>query len=113
MPEVDLNSKEHAKEMMETINVFPNPYIGTHGLELNRSGRFVRFINLPRKATIRIFNLGGTFIQKIFKEDNTDFIDWDLRNKYGKLIASGLYLAYIDLPDVGTKVLKVVVIREE
>ena len=113
MPKTELDSKEHAKEMMDKINVFPNPYMGTHGLELNRAGRFVRFINLPRKATIRIFNLGGTFIQKIFKEDNSDFTDWDLRNRHGKFIASGVYIAYIDLPRIGTKVLKLVVIRED
>ena len=113
MPKPELNSSEHVKKNLDKINVFPNPYYGTHGLELSRAGRFVRFINLPRKATIRIFNLGGTYIQKIVKESESDFIDWNLQNLHNLPVASGIYIAYIDLDGIGTKVLKIAVIREE
>ena len=68
---------------------------------------------MPKKPIIRIFNLGGTFKQKIEKDDNSDFVDWNLRNKHDRFIASGLYLAYIEIPQVGTKVLKLAVIQED
>ncbi len=100
------------KVKLDKINVFPNPYYGTHGLETSNSERYVRFINLPEKATIRIFNLGGTFIQKIEKDSRYDFIDWDLRNHHNVFIASGLYIAYIELPEIGNKILKIAVILE-
>jgi hypothetical protein len=113
MPQADMNSKENIKEQLNSISVFPNPYLGTNNLQQTIYDRFVRFINLPRTADIRIFNLGGAFIQKIKKDSNNDFVDWDLRNKHGVLIASGLYLAYIEIPGVGTKILKVVVVQGE
>ena len=112
MPKADLNSKEKAKDQMDKINVFPNPYYVTHSLEVSNYNRYVRFINLPEKATIRIFNLGGTFIQKIEKDSRYDFIDWDLRNHHNVFIASGLYIAYIELPEIGNKILKIAVVLE-
>jgi hypothetical protein len=113
MSQADLNSKENVKKQLNSISVFPNPYLGTNNLQQTSYDRFVRFINLPRTANIRIFNLGGAFIQKIKKDSNNDFVDWDLRNKHGVFIASGLYLAYIEIPGVGTKILKIAVIQGE
>jgi len=34
-----------------------------------------------------------------------------LRNSDGKLIASGLYLAYVEIPGAGNKILKIAVIQ--
>ncbi|MDX1699645.1 MAG: hypothetical protein R3250_03455, partial [Melioribacteraceae bacterium] len=112
MPEPNLNSTEVAKNSIDKIGVFPNPYFGTHGLEVSKYDRYMRFINLPKQATIRIFNLGGAFITKLDKDDNSDYIDWDIRNKDGLPVASGMYIAYVDLPNIGSKVLKLAVIIE-
>jgi hypothetical protein len=112
MPVSELNSAEVAKSSIDKVGVFPNPYYGTHGLEVSKYDRYMRFINLPKKATIRIFNLGGAFIAKLEKDDNSDTIDWDIRNKDGLPVASGMYIAYIDMPNVGTRVLKLAVILE-
>lgn len=112
MPVPNLDSKEVAKERINKIGVFPNPYFGTHALELSKYDRYMRFINLPKQATIRIFNLSGVFIKKIDKDDASDFADWDIRNKDGLPVASGMYIAYVELPGVGTKVLKLAVITE-
>lgn len=112
MAKPDLNSAENAKLQLDKVGVFPNPYFGTHALEVSKYDRYMRFINLPAKATIRIFSLAGTFIQKIDKDDNGDFVDWDIRNKDGLPVASGMYIAYVEMPNVGTKVLKLAVIIE-
>ncbi len=112
MPVPNLESAEAAKDRIADVGVFPNPYYGTHGLEVSKYDRYMRFINLPKKATIRIFNLAGAFIEKLEKDDNTDYIDWSIRNKDGLPVASGMYIAYIELPGVGTKVLKLAVILE-
>jgi len=111
-PKPSLDSKEVAKDRIKDIGVFPNPYYGTHALEVSKYDRYMRFINLPKQATVRIFNLAGSYISKLEKDDNTDYIDWDIRNKDGLPVASGMYIAYIDLPGVGTKVLKLAVILE-
>jgi hypothetical protein len=104
-----------AKSQVNDINVFPNPYYGLNTEELNKYNRFVTFSHLPDNATIRIFNLAGVLVQKIVKDPTSgQFQRWDLANQSGLPVASGLYIAYIELPDLGeTKILKIAVIQEQ
>jgi len=103
-----------AKDQVTEINVFPNPYYGVNSEELNKYNRFVTFSHLPAKATIRIFNLAGVLVKTIEKNNQDQFQRWDLANANGLPVASGLYIAYIDMPDLGkTKILKVAIIQEE
>jgi len=107
-------SAENAKQDVEKINVFPNPYYGVNSQELNKYERFVTFSHLPQKATIRIFNLAGVMVKTIEKNSNDQFMRWDLANESGLPVASGLYIAYIDMPDLGTtKILKLAIIQEQ
>lgn len=107
-------SNELAKTQVDQINVFPNPYYGVNTEELNKYNKFVTFSHLPEKATIRIFNLAGVHVRTLNKDDIDQFLRWDLANSAGLPVASGLYLAYIDLPDLGeTKILKIAVIQEQ
>lgn len=109
-----LYSASLAKEQVNKINVFPNPYYAVNSEEINKYNRFVTFTHLPQKATIRIFNLAGVHVKTILKDDNSQFQRWDLANDSGLPIASGLYIAYIDLPDLGkSKILKVAIIQEQ
>lgn len=94
-------SDEQAKKDVEKINVFPNPYYAFNPEESNRFDRKVTFTHLPRKATIRIFSLGGTLVRKIEKDSNDQFQDWDLRNESSLPVASGMYIVHIQLPDLG------------
>ncbi|MCW8994964.1 MAG: T9SS type A sorting domain-containing protein, partial [Psychromonas sp.] len=99
---------DKAKDEINKINVFPNPYYGVNSEELNKYNRFVTFSHLPTKATIRIFNLAGVLVKTIEKDNMDQFQRWDLANQNGLPVASGLYIAYIDMPDLGsTKILKV------
>lgn len=107
-----LSDPETGKVNVNNISVFPNPYFGSNNLERDKYQRFMRFTNLPTNITIRIFSLAGVFIQRIEKNDNNPYIDWNLRNKDGLPVASGVYLAYLDMPGVGTKVMKLAVIME-
>ncbi len=108
------SSVDLAKQDVEKINVFPNPYYGANSEELNKYNRFVTFSHLPAKATIRIFNLAGVLVKEIDKNSTTQFERWDLANNSGLPVASGLYIAYIDMPDIGkTKVLKIAIIQEQ
>ena len=103
-----------AKQDVTLINVFPNPYLGFNPQEINRYARFVTFNHLPRKATIRIFNLAGILVRTIVKDDATQFAQWDLNNEGAFPVSAGMYVAYIDMPDLGsTKILKLGVIPEQ
>jgi hypothetical protein len=48
------------------------------------------------------------------KSDNSQFKTWDLQNESGFPVASGMYIAFIDMPNIGmTKTLKLGVIQEQ
>lgn len=103
-----------AKEAAKKINVFPNPYYAFNPQETNRFDRFVTFNHLPKKAKIRIFNLAGTLVRTLDKDDPGQFTKWDLKNENGLPVASGLYIAHIDLPDLGmTRILKVFIVQSQ
>lgn len=107
-------SEAQAKNDVEEINVFPNPYYGVNSQELNKYQRFVTFNHLPPQAKIRIFNLAGQLVKTIEKDNNDQFQRWDLTNQGGLPVASGLYIVYIDMPELGTtKILKSAIIQEQ
>lgn len=107
-------SVETAKDDIAKVNVFPNPYYAVNTEELNKYNRFVTFSHLPEKATIRIFNLAGVHVKTIEKDNNDQFQRWNLANDSGFPVASGLYIAYIDMPDLGEEViLKLAIIQEQ
>lgn len=108
----NFQDKTLAKSQLDEITVYPNPYFGANSLETSKYQRFVRFTNLPRKVTLRVYSLAGIFIRKLDKDDNSPWMDWDLLNKDGLPISSGMYIAYLEMPDVGTKILKLAVIVE-
>ncbi|MFC1550107.1 hypothetical protein ACFL46_02305 [Candidatus Neomarinimicrobiota bacterium] len=99
---------------VDMINVFPNPYYGTHELEVIRSNKYVTFNHLPQVAEIRIFNLGGNMVAQIEKDDETQYATWDLKNQFGYPVASGVYVMHITLPDLDKeKILKFALVQEE
>jgi hypothetical protein len=106
-------SVDSAKKDIASINVFPNPYIGFNPLERDKYDRFVTFSHLPTLATIRIFNLAGVLVRTLQKNTTDQFFQWDLKNESGFPVAAGMYIVYIDMPNLGTKILKLGVIPEQ
>ena len=104
--DVDLTNKDVAN-----VNVYPNPYYGFHELEASRTNKFVSFNHLPQTATIKIYSLGGTLVRQLDKEDETQFIEWNLKNQYGYPVASGLYIVRIESGG-NEKVLKLALVQE-
>ena len=104
-----------AKADVNKINVFPNPYYGYQYREISRQDHYVTFSHLPTKATIRIFDLAGVLVRTLdHNSSSSQYEQWDLRNDSNYPVASGIYVAYIDLPDQGTsKILKIAVIQEQ
>jgi hypothetical protein len=99
---------------VDEINVFPNPYYCVNSEELNKYQRFVTISHLPQKATIRIFNLAGQSVRVIDKDDASQYLRWDLSNEDGFPVGSGLYIIYIDMPDIQKqKIIKAAIIQEE
>ena len=112
------SSDELSKEDVKLINVFPNPYYGVNEAETSPYSHFVTFSHLPQKMTIRIYDLSGTLVRKLTEDDKSNvddqFLRWDLTNHNELPVASGLYIAHIELPDINkSKVLKFAIVQEQ
>ncbi len=99
------------KNKLDIINVYPNPYLAYNLLETGLHQERVTFINLPQECTIRIFSIAGQLIRTIEHNDPTSVThNWDLRNENNLPVASGFYIAHIDIPGVGEKILKMAIV---
>ncbi|MBI4547077.1 MAG: hypothetical protein HY707_03795 [Ignavibacteriae bacterium] len=117
-PVIITDNVDAARKEVERVNVFPNPYYGFNRAETDRFNRFVTFNHLSYKATIRVFNLSGVLVKTVRKEDDTQFVRWDLTNENGLPVAGGIYLAQVELHDrfgndLGAKNLKLMIVREQ
>lgn len=113
-------NNQDASNKMDNIYVVPNPYVGANEIEpanklsgQNRGERRIYFENLPMKCTIRIFTLSGELVTTL--EHDTGFDNgrefWNLLNKDGFSVAYGVYIAHIDAPGVGEKIIKFALIK--
>jgi hypothetical protein len=103
-----------AKNEIDLINVFPNPYYAVQRQYDSQFNRHITFTHLPEHAVIRIFNLAGELVYKMEKNDNTQFAKWHLMNNQNILVPTGLYIVYIEMPEAGkTKILKLAVVQGE
>ncbi len=99
---------------MDKIKVVPNPYYGYSTLDRTISDKFVTFRNLPLNCTIKIYTLGGDLIKTLNKTgtgkvSTSSTIEWNLQNQDNVPVASGIYIALIDAPGIGQKVIKIVI----
>lgn len=123
------NVADKLKSSLDLINVVPNPYYGYstyegHG-QTGRLDNRIRITNLPNKCKIKIFTLNGTLVRTFDRDvagqediqlreisgnnvymKRVSYQDWDLKNQNGIIVASGLYIIHIDVPEVGEKILK-------
>ncbi|MBK7630383.1 MAG: hypothetical protein IPJ23_06760 [Ignavibacteriales bacterium] len=109
-----------ASSSLDNIYVVPNPYVGANEIEpanklsgQNRGERRIYFENLPMKCSIRIFTLSGELVTTLEHdsgaENGREF--WNLLNNDGFSVAYGVYLAHIDAPGVGEKLIKFALIK--
>ena len=107
-------STEKAKGKLDKIRVVPNPYFAKSTYELNQFDHVIKFSNLPRTCTIRIFNLAGDLVKTIEKTDQTTSIaEWNLFNESEIPVASGFYIWHVDAPGIGAKYGKFAVFLEK
>lgn len=108
-----LYSDKLADQDIEKINVYPNPYYGNYKSEINKYDRHVTFNHLPKRATIRIFNLAGQLIRKLEKDSPDQFLRWNMLNEDNYQLPSGIYIVHVELPEYGrSKILKLALVTE-
>ena len=99
-------STDNGKDAMALINVVPNPYYAYSSYEGSQLDNRIKIINLPQKCTINIFTLNGSLVKQIKKDDESTYVDWDLKNNANVPIASGMYIIHVDGGELGEKVIK-------
>jgi len=112
---------EYKKSLFDRVTVFPNPlyaYNPTTGYysSVNNPKNdepFVTFSNLPEEVTIKIYTLSGQLLRVLSKKDQSPWLNWDLKNRDGLRVASGVYIAVVSSPGLGEKVLKFSIIQPQ
>jgi len=117
IPKVDA---AQAKEDLDNINVYPNPYIVAHEFEpalppnvtAGRGERRVYFTNIPKGSEILIFTARGDHIITLQNDDNIydGTVIWNLKTKENLDIAYGVYFYVVD-SSVGKKRGKLAIIK--
>jgi hypothetical protein len=89
-------------EDITKVHTVPDPYYGASLFDLApRSQKQLQFVNVPTGATIRIYSLSGVLVDVLNHTDTAGggFLPWDLRNRSGQFVGSGVYFFHVSLPD--------------
>lgn len=106
-----------ADTQLDKIIVVPNPYVISSQFEIPsnrpdlRADRAIQFRNLPKECTIRIYTIVGELVQTLHKNDNSNFINWDLLSSESARIGYGLYIYHIETRTGGTKIGRIGIIK--
>lgn len=88
---------------LKQVFVTPNPFIIKSGLSGASVGGDInsqlRFYNLPRKCTIRIFSYSGQLVETIEHDNDNINHPYFQITRNNQLIAAGVYFFVVDTPD--------------
>jgi hypothetical protein len=101
-----------AEQDLQRIRVVPNPYMVTADWELSPTQKRIAFTNLPPTCTIDIFTVTGELVKRLDRSNSDKGWEWwNLLNSSNRMVAYGLYVYVVTVPD-GTKTIgKFAVIR--
>jgi hypothetical protein len=73
----------------------------------------VRFVNLPERAIIRIYSASGILVTVLTHNDATAGGEevWDVSNRGGRRVASGLYFWHVEVADGRTRIGRLTVVQ--
>lgn len=120
------SSAEYTLEEKQQVLVYPNPYKISHDYrgsqfeDRERQGwsersRRIHFVNLPPRATIKIFTPDGDLVRQIEHPDgrfsDTEWhCEWDLITRNTQAACSGIYIWSVESV-LGTQIGKLVIIK--
>lgn len=106
--EVERTRREIGETELARVHPVPDPYYRTAG----NAPEEVRFVNLPARATLRIYSSSGVLVRVLRHDDaqGGGEVAWDLRSRAGRAVASGVYLYHV-AADGAAAVGRMVVVR--
>ena len=100
----DKDTPKHTPNAIEPVNKLPGQ---------SRGEKRIYFENLPSQCTIRIFTISGDPVKELVHDtgmgDGREY--WNLLNEDGFGVAYGVYIAHIDAPGIGEKIVKFALIK--
>lgn len=98
---------------LDEIHTVPDPYLLASAFDGGGAEKELVFVNLPPRATVRIYSLGGILVDVVDHDDPTGGgrAPWDLRNRGGQLVASGVYFWHVVTPGGEEKVGKFTIVN--
>jgi hypothetical protein len=86
---------------LQYVHTVPDPYLANSQFGLSPTTKRFMFVNLPSRATIRVYSLSGVLVDQIEQDDPTGGgqVTWDLRNRSNQFIASGVYFFHVVTPE--------------
>lgn len=102
-------------QSLDLVRVVPNPYdirsrtfqFGNSPIQQDR----IAFYGLPAICQIKIFTERGDLIYSIDHTNGTGDELWDSTTSSGQVVASGIYILYVETPDGQNVIRKFVIIR--
>ncbi|MFO7654105.1 MAG: hypothetical protein R6X25_09820 [Candidatus Krumholzibacteriia bacterium] len=93
------------------IYAFPNPLRGGTGFP-GGEGDQVVFANLPQNSRVLVFTMAGDIVAEVGPESQVESnIYWRARNSDNQLLASGIYIWKVEMPERGDFWGRLVIIR--
>ncbi len=111
------NNARLGDSLLTNVIVVPNPYVIASQFELPsyrpdlRGDRVMQFRNLPRECTIRIYTMTGELVQTLHKNDNSNYMNWDVLSFESARIGYGVYIYHVETPTGGTKIGRLGIIK--
>ena len=83
-------------ESLDRIEVVPNPFYLSSGLQNASDQKLIQFVNVPAVCTIRIFTLRGDLVKTIRHNDSSSGVaTWNQISDNNQYVKSGMYFYYV------------------
>jgi hypothetical protein len=96
-----LNRLATTDSMLNRIHTVPDPFYLMSGFEITPDTLMLKFVHLPALAIVRIYSQSGILVQALTNNDPTGGgeLNWDLKSRNGRRVASGVYFYHVETPD--------------
>ncbi len=78
-----------ASQDLDHVFAYPNPFRADTGRD------FVTIAGLPVAAVVRILDASGRLLRTLRETDGNGGVDWNLRDRMGAMVASGIYIFHV------------------
>jgi hypothetical protein len=90
-----------ASDDLSRIHTVPDPYYAVSPFDRSSTQRRLAFVNLPERATVRIYSTSGILVGVVNHHDpgGGGQAFWDLRDLKHRVVASGVYFYHVTTRD--------------